>query len=134
MSPSPKVYFSSQHLPYLKQKKRKEKEVSEKDFNTILQFTKTCSFKDKRDKLALVLLYIAGLKISTLLYLTVKNLNDLLKDHHFILSVKDNKIINAALSVADKQSLFKSRQNQVSAKKKLLAAADKRSLSVSLDR
>ena len=114
-----------------KQKKRKEKKVSEKDFNIILQFTKTCSFKNKRDKLALVLLYITGLKISTLLYLTVKNLNDLLKDHHFILSVKNNKIINAAPSVADKQSLSASlsRQNQVSTKKKLLAAADKRSLS-----
>lgn len=77
-----------------KQKKKKEKQVSEKDFNIILQFTKTCSFKDKRDKLALVLLYITGLKISTLLYLTVKNLNDLLKDHHFTLSVENNKITN----------------------------------------
>ena len=111
-----------------KQKKRKEKEVSKKDFNIILQFTKTCSFKDKRDKLALVLLYITGLKISTLLYLTVKNLNDLLKEHHFTLSVKNNKIINATLN---KQSLSASlsRQNQVSAKEKLLAAADKQSLS-----
>jgi len=45
-----------------KQIKRKAKEVSEKDCSTILQFTKTCSFKDKRDKLALVLLYITGLK------------------------------------------------------------------------
>ena len=92
--------------------KKKEKEISEKEFNIILQFTKTGSFKDKRDKLALVLLYITGLKISTLLYLTVQNLNDLLKNHHFTLSVKNNKIMNA---------VFK---NKLSAKEKSLVAEE----------
>ena len=65
--------------------------ISKTDFNFILEHINPSNFNSKRNKLALILLYITGIKLNFLLQLKVSHLNSLLKDKFFTLPLKNNE-------------------------------------------
>ncbi len=85
------------HLPDLnesiKEKNTKKKTldiIEETDFNFILQHIDNFNFTSKRSKLALMLLYITGIKLNILLKLKVSHLKALLKKKFFTFPLKNN--------------------------------------------
>ena len=67
--------------------------ISETDFNFILQHIDSFDFTSKRSKLALILLYITGIKLNLLLKLKVSDLKSLLKDKFFTLPLKNDDFL-----------------------------------------
>ena len=67
--------------------------ISETEFNFILQHINTFNFTSKRNKLALILLYITGIKLNLLLKLKVSHLKSLLKNKYFTLSLKNDDFL-----------------------------------------
>ena len=64
--------------------------ISETDFNFILKHIDNFDFTSKRSKLALILLYITGIKLSFLLKLKVSHLKSLLENKFFTLPLKND--------------------------------------------
>jgi integrase len=85
---------NSQNTVKLNQNIKKKKTldiISENDFNFILQYINTFDFPSKRNKLALILLYITGIKLNLLLKLKGNHLKSLLKDKFFTLPLKNDE-------------------------------------------
>lgn len=75
------------------QKKKTLDIISEADFSFILQHIDSFDFTNKRNKLALILLYITGIKLNLLLKLKVNHLKSLLKDKFFTLPLKNDDFL-----------------------------------------
>lgn len=69
--------------------------IEETDFNFILQHIESFDFNSKRNKLALIILYITGIKLNFLLKFKVKDLKSLLKHKLFTLPLKNNNSLLA---------------------------------------